>query len=201
VLFLKRAVWFPSLGLEKLTSKKIIRLLLFWSCLVHIQNLFKPLEDVERNLSILYKQFSERFCDDPEARVTFYRLYLDEKAHLALVQYQKRLVKQNPKLFGEIDLDLGEVVLLAARVDEMLWTKRDWELPEALTLSLTFEQSAAEYHYRTALKLANPGMASLARNLGGGDETHLVFLKDLVARRGAAVPAKSVPATGGPQIP
>jgi rubrerythrin len=160
---------------------------------VHIQNLFKPLEDLERNLSILYKQFSERFAGDPEAQVTFFRLHLDEKAHLTLVQFQKRLVKQNPKLFGEIELDLDEVVALAARVDEMLWTKRDWALSEALSFSLTLEQSAAEYHYRTALKQSNPSLASLVRNLGGGDDAHLTALKDLVARRGAIVPAAGFP--------
>ena len=160
---------------------------------MHIQNLFQPLEDLERNLAILYKQFSERFSGDPEARLTFFRLHLDEKAHLALVQFQKRLVKQSPKLFGEIELDLDEVVTLAARVDAMLWTKHGLSLSEALDLSLALEQSAAEYHCRTAVKQSNPGLASLVRNLGGGDETHLAALKDLAARRVAVVPATASP--------
>lgn len=151
---------------------------------MHIQKLFKPLEDLERNLSILYEKLSVHFAKDPDARVVFFRLHLEEKSHLALVQYQKRLVKQNPKKFGEIDLDLDDVVALAARVDELLWTKRFWSLREAVEVALAFERSAAEYHVRSALQRSAPDVASLIRNLGSGDHSHLAALKEFAVRRG-----------------
>lgn len=151
---------------------------------MNLQSLFRPLEDLERNLSILYQQFSERFADRPESRVTFYRLYLDEKAHLSLVQYQKRVVRQNPKLFGEVDIDLGEVVRLAAQVDEKLWTKRAWTLREAVAYALALESHSAEQHYNGAVRTTDGKISPLLRNLGAADDGHIRALVELGRQEG-----------------
>jgi rubrerythrin len=151
---------------------------------MNMQRIFKPLEDLERNLSILYKQFSERFADHPESRVTFYRLHLDEKAHLALVQYQKRVVRQNPKMFGEADIDLDEVVRLAAQVDERLWTKHPWTLREAVAYALDLEANSAEQHYHCAVKTTDGKISPLLRNLGAADDGHIRALVELGQREG-----------------
>ena len=111
------------------------------------------------------------------------RLYLDEKAHLSIVQYQKRLVRQNPKLFGEVAMDAGEVAQLAQRVDEFLWSKRTLSLRQAVWMALEFEESAAENHFKTAIQQANPGVSSMIRGLGQSDEHHLAGLRDFATRR------------------
>lgn len=165
---------------------------------MHIQSLFKPLEELERNLSILYKKLSDHFSSDPESRLAFYRLHLDEKSHLALVQYQKRLVAQNPKHFQEIQLNLEEVKELAERADQILWTKREVSLREAFDMALSFETRAAEYHYRSALRLANPEISDLIRNLGNADEIHLKTLLDFGARKGLCPPPPMEPAPASP---
>ena len=112
------------------------------------------------------------------------RLYLDEKAHLALVQYQKRVVRQNPKLFGEADIDVEEVVRLAAQVDERLWTKHLWTLREAVAFALDLEMSSAEQHYHGAVKTTDGKISPLLRNLGASDDGHIRALVELGQREG-----------------
>ena len=72
----------------------------------HIQSVLRHLEEFEKQMGKLYRCLNERFQEDEEAAFVFYRLNVDEKAHASLIQYQRRLVQQNPELFERIEFDL-----------------------------------------------------------------------------------------------
>lgn len=151
-----------------------------------IRTLFTPLEALERDLARLYRCFSEMFDTMPAARILFYRMSLDEKAHLALVQYQKRLVQSNPKLFEGVHVDLAEVFELSREVKTLIRSQDVLSLERAVSLALQFEATSAESHYRMAILDSRPEMASLMWNLELADRQHVGGLKEFAARNGLA---------------
>jgi rubrerythrin len=148
-----------------------------------IQKIFAPLKRLEIGLSELYDLYSERLSSDQEAALVFKRLALDEKAHAALLDYQRNLVRNNPKEFGEVDLDLDQVEALARRI-ESLRANDCPDLGSAVRVALEFESSAAEYHYRNALKQSQPSLAKLLDCLGKSDRHHLEELREFARSRG-----------------
>ena len=65
---------------------------------VDIQRAFPSLKRIELGLAELYRWYSERFAHDAEAAFVFKRLSLDEKAHAAMLDYQKKIVQANQEL-------------------------------------------------------------------------------------------------------
>jgi len=149
-----------------------------------MQNVLRPLEEMERDFGVFYRWLSETFADDPEAAMLFYRMSLEEKSHESLVKYLKRLVRQNPNLFGEIQLNLQEVIDLGAFARELVRKTKPPSLEKALDLALTLEASSAEVHYRNAVVYARPELAGLIRSLARGDVEHLTGLQEFAAKRG-----------------
>jgi hypothetical protein len=154
--------------------------------LVNIQSIFKPLENVEKDLAHLYRWFSGMFDTMPHARTLFYRMSLDEKSHLALVQYQKRLVRSNPNLFKDVKVDLQEVLDLSKDVNALISSQQILSLERAVALALQFETTSAESHYKVAILDARPEMAGLLWNLELADKQHVAGLKEFAARNGFA---------------
>lgn len=151
---------------------------------MHLMSLFGPLENLERSLMTFYQQLSERFADVPEASRFFSRLSRDESNHLKLVQHEKWVVRQNPKLFSEVDVDLAEVIQMTAEINQLIQEEREWTLREAVAEALRFELSSAEHHYKGAMDTANKSFADFLRKLGAADENHLKDLQELGRREG-----------------
>jgi rubrerythrin len=153
---------------------------------VHIQNVLKPLEDLEATLCLLYQHISDLFPLDEEARALFYKLSLEEKSHVAQVRYQRKLVLKNASLFGEVHIDTDEIRALTAEANAILAAKKRLSVEEAVKVALHFETSASEAHMRSAISQANPDMVRLLTALGGGDKSHLQGLLTFARRRGIA---------------
>lgn len=150
---------------------------------MHVDRALRPLADFEKLLGELYAWLSESFAADPEAAGAFALLASEEAAHANLVEYQRRLVRQNPKAFGEVEMDLGDLLATRAQVERL----RAGEVPslaEALQFAFTIETSAAEFHFRNVLRQANPEIGQLLDNLGKGDKRHLGRIMELASRHG-----------------
>lgn len=150
---------------------------------MHVDRALRPLAEFERLMGDLYTWLAACFATDQEVSAVFSSLATDEAAHSSLVEYQRRLVRQSPKEFGEIELDLGELFATRAQVEQLRARTVPPSLEEALAFAFQIETSAAEYHFRHVLRQANPAIGQLLESLGKGDKHHLGRITDLAARR------------------
>ncbi len=154
-----------------------------------IQTLFKPLVEFEGKIAALYEWYSELFKDDAEAAFVFFQLAAEEHAHVKIIEYQRHLVRNSPKEFADVSLDLKPVEEALVTIATLQNPHRPPSLEEALRAALTLETSAAEYHYKTAMKQANAGAARLLDALGTADRNHLGKLIEFAEKRGVEQPA------------
>ncbi len=71
-----------------------------------IMQVLRPLEQLERKLAELYQWFADLFENDSDAAFTFHRMFLEERMHMNLIEYQRRLARGKPGAFGDIYVDL-----------------------------------------------------------------------------------------------
>jgi rubrerythrin len=151
---------------------------------MNLQSLFTALENLESNVAALYKLYSEFYATDPEAAQLFYKLALDEKSHVNVIQYEKRLYKQNPKLFREVDLDMEEIRQACELVKVLRSAREAPALKQAVRSALEVEDSAAEHHFRLALREFNPEVARVLMSMGTADKQHGDTLRAFAQARG-----------------
>ncbi len=156
---------------------------------MNLQNLFRLLEDLEGQMAALYKLYSEAFATDEEASKVFYKLSLDEKSHVSVVQYEKRLFKQNPRLFADVELEMDALRAECERVRDLRSARKAPKLEEAVRTALELEAGAAERHYRLAMREANPDVARVLNSLGTADKQHGETLQSFAVKRGFLKPA------------
>jgi len=111
---------------------------------MNISNALAKMEEIEKKASDLYKAYHGAFFHDQDVAYFFYRMHLEEKGHRNLVQYVKKLVRQNPKLFKEIDVTEEELDGMIARLDAELARKHHPPLDEALQIAEELEISLSE---------------------------------------------------------
>ncbi len=153
---------------------------------MHIQFVFRPLEDLESALVELYQWYADVFTLDPEARALFIKMATEERNHVALVRYQKKLVTKNMSMFGDVDIDLDDVRTLTVEARSLLKANPRPSIEEAVTTALRFERSASESHLRSAMKQANPDLAKLLSALCQGDKGHMGGLLEFAKKRGVS---------------
>lgn len=144
----------------------------------------RPLEQLERRLADLYAWFGELFADDAEAAFVFHQMFLEERAHVNLIDYQRRLARGNPGVFGDVEVSLDKVEAGIARIDAVRSASPSPDLPAAIRFALELEASAANYHLRAALRQSSPDMARLMDSLGRADRQHVGALRRLAETRG-----------------
>ena len=157
---------------------------------VEVVVILRHLEDVEQRLAKLYRLLGEKFAEDTEAAFVFYRMSLEEKSHAALVQYQSRLAKQNPKLFPAVPFDLDATLAEKVKLNKILDRFGVLDLEGAVTTSLELETAYFESHCRAATAASVPELSRLLASLGAGDESHIRQLIDFAGRRGIAAGAE-----------
>jgi rubrerythrin len=155
-----------------------------------IYSLYKPLAEFEAKVGDLYEWFSGLFKDDPEAAFAFFQLAAEERAHVAIIEYQRRLVRANAKDFGGVTVDLQPIEEATALVEKVRGAAEPPSLEEALRTALALETSAAEYHYKTAMKQSNASLARLLDALGTADRNHLGRLVAFAKQRGVEAPGR-----------
>ncbi|HPC84276.1 MAG TPA: hypothetical protein P5234_11375 [Thermoanaerobaculaceae bacterium] len=150
---------------------------------MHVDRALRPLAEFERLMGDLYSYFAQCFAGDPEASSAFAALAADEASHANLIEFQRRLVRANPKQFGEIELDLGELFATRAQVERLRAQPTPPTVEEAIAFAFQLENTAAEYHFRQVLRQANPEIGQLLENLGKADRHHLARIMDLASAR------------------
>lgn len=158
---------------------------------MNIQSLFKPLEEVERSLAQLYRKWSDTFAPGSEESMLFYKMSMEEKAHVSLVQYQKRLVRQNPAMFEDVPISMADIEQLTAQVNHLLSSPRPVTVKSAVEMAIQIEESAAEYHTRSAIVASRPEMGSLIRSLARADRQHVEGLREFARAHGIKQPSSS----------
>jgi rubrerythrin len=153
-----------------------------------LQRLLKTLIDAENRLGELYAWYAEVYADDAEAASLFYRMSRDEKAHAALIEYEKRLVNKEKDAVLEISLTEQEAAEFLRRVETVLSSRQAPPLKEALSIALALEESGAENHLAGVSSRVAPGLVKLLQNLGKEDRRHYSDLAALARRRGLPVP-------------
>ena len=154
---------------------------------MNMESMFRPLADMERRLSELYGRFSETFAADPELGFVFFKMSAEEKGHASLVEYQRRMVQKNQGLSADVECDLTVVHETIEHIRVLGDSIGTIGAGDAIRETLAIEKSAAESHYRNALKQARPELARLLDSLGGEDSMHVTRLEKLAASRGIDV--------------
>ena len=149
----------------------------------------KPLAEFEGALADLYEWMSELYFDDAEASFVFFHLSRDERSHVDLVDFLRRLVRKDPSQFSGFDLDIAELESARERVRGVREQPQPPAVDASLTLALELEVGAAEFHFRSALGQSNPEVGRLLDSLGRGDREHQARLLDLAQKRGLVVPS------------
>lgn len=155
---------------------------------MNVHLVFKPLSDLERAAQRLYEQWAEAYEGDPEAALVFRRMAAEERTHVNLVEYQRKIVRGDPHVAQDVDVDLTVLEGEIARIGELA-AAPPASADEAILKALALESSAAETHYRNSLKAANPHLGRLLDSLINGDEQHVERLRKLAERRGLLPPA------------
>lgn len=148
---------------------------------MHLAQFFRRLTDFETRIGLLYERFEQLFAAEPRVAAVFGRLALDERTHATMVEYQRRLVSTNHRMFANAEVDIDELQLARDQVDALLASDRPFALDEAIGFALKLETSAAESHHRSALSAANPELAGLLDSLSRGDKEHMSRLMELAA--------------------
>ena len=161
---------------------------------VDIQQVLRPLQQLEEKLGELYDWIAGTLAEDREIATVFHRLALDERSHAAQVEYQRRLARQNPNAFAQVDLDLAEVFAALDVVHQARQAGEALTAAKAVRLALELESGAADFHYRKSLAQLDPEVARLMGSLGRADRLHVEQLLDLAQRRGLLGPDTPVPA-------
>jgi len=152
---------------------------------MHIAQALKWMDTLECRVSELYDMFSADYADDEEVSTIFCRLCVDEKCHQDIVQYERRLVSQNPKHFdNDSEVDVVKIQEAIESIEQLMASEDALPVKEAVAYSIKLELDTVECYYKTAIQLANPSTAKLINGLGMADREHMDMLMSLSTTRG-----------------
>jgi len=142
------------------------------------------LEEIEEGMAKFYKSLFEKYPLNLKASTLFYKMYLEEKSHLNLVRYQKRVVWQNQSLFKDIDCQSGDCLeSTSEEVRRALDMVEKMDLRQAVEKAIELEKGAAESHLKGFTRNSNLKFGLFLENLCKDDVEHYSklerFLKTL----------------------
>ena len=152
--------------------------------MAEIQGILKPLEQFETLMTEIYTRLSQRFSTDLGAKSMFAKLAFEERSHVGQVQFLRRLARQNPTQFADVEVDLETIKTELQQIEKVVDAVDHLSLHEAIVLAIGFENSVAEVHSRPAIAGSNPKVGDLLRGLHSGDLAHYNRLVDFARKRG-----------------
>ncbi|MGK2859800.1 MAG: ferritin family protein [Thermoanaerobaculia bacterium] len=153
-----------------------------------ISHAFRPMIDLEKELSALYGSWADRFSSDTEASQLFARMSREESGHASLIEYQQRIHQKNRQFEKEVQIEPSAIEATIAEIRTLRTSAPPSSVAHAVTLALGMETSAAETHFKNALRQANEEVAKLLNTLGKEDGAHLAALKEFATKRGIPLP-------------
>lgn len=151
---------------------------------MNILDAFNDIERLELRLSKLYLHFKGSFLNDAEAAGMFEKLSDDEKSHYDLIQYQRRIVRQEREMFKNVDIDIEEIRAITSKVEYTMKRTPPPSLSEAIKIAIDIELTAGEAHYRTAMEQANKDLSDFLKHLSTADKEHFSTLREFARSRG-----------------
>jgi rubrerythrin len=152
--------------------------------MAEIQSVLRPLEQFETLMQEIYALLAERFGADADAAALFRRLAFEERSHAGQVRFLRRLARQNPSHFTEVDVDLGAIQRELQQLERVHGAAGQLTLREAVVLAIEFENGVAEVHSRPAIAGSNPEVGSMLRSLQSVDLKHFTSLVEFAQKRG-----------------
>jgi rubrerythrin len=151
---------------------------------VQVEAAFRLLSDMESAIGDLYTEWAAAFDEDREAALLFKRMATEEAGHARLVEYQRRMIRKNPTLSSDVDMDLGVIAAALQEVRALRESSRPPAVADAVRIALRLETSVAESHYRNSVRKVHVEMEQLLSSLGGEDKAHFDRLKAFAKARG-----------------
>jgi len=139
------------------------------------------MEKIEEMAAELYKYYHLAFKEDREASYLFYSMYIEEKGHMNLVHYVKRLVRQNTKTFENPAIEPEELDTVLARLHSELGKKGRVSLLQALNTAEELENGLCEGYLKYVISSSNEILTDLYKALG--EKNHVTKVAAFIAGR------------------
>ena len=153
-----------------------------------ISHAFRPMIALEKELAALYGAWAERFSSDKEASQLFAKLSREEAGHASLIEYQQRIHQKNRQFEKDVQIESAAIETTIGEIRSLRTGAPPSSVAQAVSLALGMETSAAETHFKNALRQANEEVARLLNTLGKEDGAHLAALKEFATKRGIPLP-------------
>jgi len=150
---------------------------------MQILQILSSLERLEQQIADLYHWFSDHFTDDDDASGLFFRMSLQEKSHVSLVRYGRKMVHASPDEFGDVEVDSQLIRELSSEIGNFRGENPQPTLGQALRFAMRVESHAAENIHRTVLIDSNPEVAGVIGNLATADQEHFEILRNFAQSR------------------
>jgi hypothetical protein len=138
---------------------------------------------LEAEVGEFYAWLSDVFADDVEAAGFFYRLSMQERSHVNLVNFAKKLIHRSPQDFAAVDLDPASIDDLRAMIGSFRKHNPKPPLAEVLEMAVKIEGHHAERILRSAVIQSNPRIADLVNSLAVADSEHVDLIKGFLRLR------------------
>lgn len=139
------------------------------------------MEKIEEMAAELYKYYHLAFKADKEAAYLFYSMYIEEKGHMNLVHYVKRLVRQNPKNFENPVVEPEDMDRILERLYSEIGKQGRFSLAEALRTAEELENGLCEGYLKYLLSANNDILANLYGALG--EKNHVTKVAGFIKRK------------------
>jgi rubrerythrin len=150
---------------------------------VQILNVLTTLGKAEMAVAEFYYWLSVLFENDPEASGFFFRMSLQEKSHVNLLRYAKKLAHRAPDDFADVDFDPAVVHDLIDRLGAFRDNNPAPTLAEALAFSMQVEGHDAEQLHRSLVIRSNPDVSDVINTLAKADAEHHGMLERFATER------------------
>lgn len=140
------------------------------------------MEKIEEMAAELYKYYHLAFKADKQASYLFYSMHIEEKGHMNLVHYVKRLVRQNPRKFENPAVEPEDLDRILERLHSEIGKQGRYSLTEALRTAEELENGLCEGYLKYILSSNNPILTDLYSALG--EKSHVTKISEFIKRGG-----------------
>ncbi|HTG00983.1 MAG TPA: PilZ domain-containing protein [Nitrospirota bacterium] len=135
------------------------------------------IEQMETDICDMYAYLQGLFSggDSKDLEIFFYRLYLEESKHVAMVSNIRRKVQARPDHYAHCDISAADFKPVLDQVAVVRGMPRD-RVSEIMVQCYVIELTLAEQYAVTSLKTKNGEIRELFEVLGQGFRSHLAAL-------------------------
>lgn len=156
-------------------------------------DILKALDQMERltaKLSELYTHLYSSFSGYRATAGVFFKLSIDEDARHNLIQYQRRVIRKNRHLFGDVDVDLDCMKDTISRIEEFMGSHVG-SLEEAMRVAMFVGGLSVDCYYRATIMQSDSVSAGVLRAICGSVAEISASLNELAASRNRLRPEEA----------